>query len=429
MSEPRYALDDFNTIPGQDPLNGKAERDSWLPVNLALLPAQPPVKPTLGHGLVYPGLRHVFSGPQESAKTLAAYAIGLQTIRDHPDSTIALIDFEMGAYAARSRLHDLGAQTHELEQIHYIEPHHPANDDRISLLIGLNPILVIIDAAAGAYDLQGLDDNKRQDVGKITKLYVDGFWRNGIATIFLDHVVKNTETRGTYAIGSERKVGGTDVHLGFSVITPISRGHSGLYKITTHKDRGGYLKRGILAEMHLESHPDTHSITWQFRPADEVPEGESWMPTKVMEKISTALQLKQEPVSRNELITQIGGRRDVAVKAIDHLIRLEYITETAGPRGAKLLEPTRHFTVHEWENAPDKNVTKSHVPTCSHLFPEQVHPLVPNTVPPYGGREQVEAPRNTSPVPDEQAPLPDYEPSFPDWLEDLTPPADDDLPI
>jgi hypothetical protein len=41
----------------------------------------------------------------------------------------------------------------------------------------------------------------------------------------------------------------------------------------------------------------------------------------------------------------------------------------------------------------------------------------------------VEAPRNTSPVPDEQAPLPDYEPSFPDWLEDLTPPADDDLPI
>jgi hypothetical protein len=53
MSERRYALDDFNTIPGTDPLsNGKTERDSWLPLNLATLPAQPPVKPTLGNGLV-----------------------------------------------------------------------------------------------------------------------------------------------------------------------------------------------------------------------------------------------------------------------------------------------------------------------------------------------------------------------------------------
>ncbi len=56
---------------------------SWEPLNLAHIEERPPVQPTLGGlGLVYPGKRHVFSGPQEAAKTLAAYAIALAVIRD-----------------------------------------------------------------------------------------------------------------------------------------------------------------------------------------------------------------------------------------------------------------------------------------------------------------------------------------------------------
>jgi hypothetical protein len=80
MSEPRFSIHDFNTIPGHDPAsNGtNPDRDSWLPLNLNDLPEQPPVHPTLGQlgniGLLYPGKRHVFSGPQESAKTLCAYS-------------------------------------------------------------------------------------------------------------------------------------------------------------------------------------------------------------------------------------------------------------------------------------------------------------------------------------------------------------------
>jgi hypothetical protein len=273
MSEPRYGLHHFNTIPADDITSNGTDpnRDSWLPLNLADLPQKPPIQPTLGTingiGLLYPGKRHIFSGPQESAKTLAAYLLAIQTIRD--GGTVILLDFEMGAYDARARLTDLGATVEDLGGLLYAEPDDPATDDRIALLIGLSPSLVIVDAAAGAYNVQGLDDNKRADVEQLTNLYIRSFWKHGIATIMLDHVVKNTETRGAYAIGSERKVGGADVHLGFSVITPISRGHTGLYKITTHKDRGGYLKRGTLAEMELRSDPDTHEITCQLRPAEE----------------------------------------------------------------------------------------------------------------------------------------------------------------
>jgi hypothetical protein len=230
---------------------------------------------------------------------------------DHPRSFITVVlrggydDIQpMGAYDARARLTDLGATREDLVGLLYAEPDDPATEARIGLLIGLAPSLVII-AAAGAYNVQGLDDNKRTDVEQLTNLYIRSFWRNGIATIMLDH-----ETRGAYAIGSERKVGGADVHLGFSVITPISRGHSGLYKITTHKDRGGHLKRGTLAEMELRSDPETHEITCQLRPAEEVPEGEIWMPTKVMQKISELLEGATTLVIMGRLRREWGFWRD-----------------------------------------------------------------------------------------------------------------------
>lgn len=382
MSEPFYSLDDFNPIPGQDLAapNGKAERDSWLPLNLADLPAEPPVQPTLGFGLVYPGRRHVFSGPQESAKTLAAYAIGLDTIRT-TGTAIALLDFEMGKYAARNRLQELGATTADLAHLHYIEPEQPATLERISLVIALNPTLVIVDAAAGAYDIQGLDDNKRGDVEKFTRLYVRGFWQAGIATIVLDHVVKNTETRGKYAIGSERKTGGVDVHLGFDTILPIKRGSSGLYKIVTHKDRDGFLQRGSLAELHLTSDPGTHRISWEFKQAEHVEPGEIWMPTKTMQKISGLLEAKLEPVSRNSILMEIGGRQDVGRKAIDHLVRLEFVTESDGPRNAKLIEHTRSFTVLECEKEhPHIDL----IPPNPDLIPDAVIPPNPPAPSPSG---------------------------------------------
>jgi hypothetical protein len=68
---------------------------SWEPTNLANLEPRPPISPSVGGaGLIYPGKRHVFSGPPESAKTLAAYAIGLDEIR--LGGNVLLIDFEMG---------------------------------------------------------------------------------------------------------------------------------------------------------------------------------------------------------------------------------------------------------------------------------------------------------------------------------------------
>jgi hypothetical protein len=345
----RVRLDDFNDIPdmtiGYDvlqPFNGDhAEPDSWTPLNLNQLADKPPVQPTLGGlGIVYPGKRHVFSGPQESAKTLAAYAIVIETVRT--GQTCIIIDFEMGRWDARDRLRDLGATPDELNWIHYIEPAQPATTARIATLAALEPVLVVIDAAAGAYDIQGLDDNKRSDVEKFTRIYVHAFWQAEIATIVLDHVVKNLEGRGSYAIGSERKVGGTDVHLGFHPVLPIKRGSSGIYKITTHKDRGGYLQRGRLADLHLTSDPDTHAITWEFKEVDHT--DEPLRPTVLMHRVSQWLQGEDEPASFSKIKSSVTGEDRFIAIATEYLIKEGYATEKPGPRDARLVTHETLFT-------------------------------------------------------------------------------------
>lgn len=361
--------------------------DSWTPINLAELPEQSPVQPTLGQvGIVYPGKRHVFSGPQESAKTLIAYGIALRVTAT--SAPVVLIDFEMGRWDARNRLRELGASTDDLARIHYLEPAEPATLTAIGRLLALQPQLVIVDAAAGAYDIQGLDDNKRSDVEKFTRIYVRAFWLADIATIVLDHVVKNTEGRGNYAIGSERKVGGTDVHLGFETITPIKRGSSGLYKIVTHKDRMGFLKRGKLADVELASDTDTHAITWTLKHATETDPAEPFRPTHLMEAVSRYLSAQNEPRSYNEICTHVKGKAEYVRTAIDCLASENYAAVEHGPRGAKLVTHTTSYI-------------ESHdlVPPRPDLVPDEVNSNPSTSSPPTGGRDGVDRPGNRSPRP------------------------------
>lgn len=343
--------------------NGSAPEQPWTPVKLAEIPDEPPVQPTLGElGIAYPGKRHVFSGPQESAKTLCAYILGLEVLRH--DGLFCLIDFEMGRWEARNRLRELGATNAELAHVLYFEPegrmpeHVP---EVIRSHCEERNAIVVIDAAAGAFAFEELDDNKRMDVERFGARYVEPFRKAGIATLVLDHVVKSSEARGAYAIGSERKVGQTDIHLGFSVVTPIKRGGHGIYKVTTHKDRGGFLKRGKLADFELASDPASHAISWTLRPAVEADEDHPFRPTHLMEKVSRYLERQTEPVAIGEVKSTVEGKATYVVEAVNILIEDGFISESVGPRNARLLESIRAY--REAEDDP--------FPTRSHPFPDE----------------------------------------------------------
>ena len=350
MEEPEWvdifqgaSIADEAWVHSQNGAHPEEEADSWTPRNLAEMEDSPPVQPTLGHvGFLYPGRRHVFSGPQESAKTLAAYVVGLSVVRT--GRSVVLIDFEMGPWEAKTRLRELGANDEELGGFLYVEPERPATQSAVAGLVDAEPGLAILDAAAGAFSLEGYDDNSRKDVERWANAWVTPFWKAGIATIVLDHVTKNAETRGNYAIGSERKVGGADVHLGFSVVHPIKRGGTGVYKITTHKDRGGYLKRGVLCEFDLTSDAETHAITWQFKAAATSDKEHPFRPTVKMEQASKWLEKQlEERVPMSHIEKGVGGDRDAGRLAIQILVDEGNFREEAGPRNARLMTLVRPY--------------------------------------------------------------------------------------
>ena len=163
-------------------------------------------------------------------------------------NTVAVVDFEMGPYPTRRLLLDLGFTLDEIRDhvAYYDAPGEPGPAD-IAAMVEANVSFVVIDATAGAYDASNLDDNKRQDVERFARAWVRPLFEIGITSLLIDHVTKNVETRGAYMIGSERKLGGLDVHLGLELVgkKPLTRGGSAVVKVNVHKDRPGHLRRPV----------------------------------------------------------------------------------------------------------------------------------------------------------------------------------------
>jgi AAA domain len=317
---------------------------TWVPISLRELPARPPVKPTIG-GLIYPGRRHVFSGPPESAKTFAAFCIAVDEIQ--AGSTVLHIDFEMFEYETRDRLRDMGLTGDSLDRFVHLEPTVAASDAILAELAQTwRPSLAIIDAAAGAYHLQGLDDIKRNDIEPFARAFIEPLRARGVATILIDHVAKRAEKSDNFSIGSERKIGAADVHLGFETVSPLGRGRIALVKITTKKDRFGYLPRPRTAELELRSDPSTHAVTWEFRqPSD----ADGWRPTALMEKVSRYLESittsseGRDELPRSTVESEVKGRAEFVRRAMDELIATGYAAERPGAKRARLIRSIRPF--------------------------------------------------------------------------------------
>ena len=162
--EPVIRLADIRAIPNMTiGPNGatRPPKDPWQRLDLTddtyLTRPEPPVV----QGLLYRAKRHVISGPPESAKTLIAYTLLLEAMRAGHGA--AIIDFEMGPYAAATLLRELGATQDELGTILYFEPETEPYPEFPQHLAIHAVEFVLIDAAVGAYNASGLDDTKRND--------------------------------------------------------------------------------------------------------------------------------------------------------------------------------------------------------------------------------------------------------------------------
>jgi 5S rRNA maturation endonuclease (ribonuclease M5) len=344
---------------------------SWAPVDLIGEALTPPEPATIG-SLAYPSRRHVFSGEPESLKSFVALVLCADEM--HAGHTVFYIDFEMGRRDVLERLRQLGVDDETIaSRFVYLEPTEPLTDptvlaDVVALVEERQPSLVVIDAMTGALGLHGFDPNSGVDIERFYRTVVDVFRAHGAATIVLDHLPKDREARGKFAIGSERKIGAVDVHLRFEAVRPFGRGRTGLARIEVKKDRPGHLPRGKAAELELASNPDTGHISWKLtiseQPADDpLP----WRPTLLMQRVSEHLETQPEPVSRNAVETGVKGKAQYIRKALEILIREGYVSESLAPTSSQT--PGRTQTRLVASLRPYRQTEKSHLVPSSQLRP------------------------------------------------------------
>jgi hypothetical protein len=344
---------------------GPVATHSWQPIDLLGDALEPPEPPTIG-GIIYPGRRHWVTGEPESLKSWCAAILCVEEMNS--GRTVAYIDFEMGRREILERLRALGADDELIrDRFIYFEPAEALTTPEVladvrAVIEQRRPTLVAIDAAAGALALHGCDPNSGADVERFYRTVIEELRARDAAIIVLDHLTKDKEARGRYAIGSERKIGAADVHLRFEVVQPFGRGKTGRAKIETKKDRPGHLRRPRAADLELVSDPDTGAITWTFAApaADEIPA--TFRPTALMEKVSIYIERCVDPPSRNIVTSGVKGNAAALRLAIDTLLRENYLAAEDGARGAKLL---RSLKPYRQADEPTSSTSSDLVPTST----------------------------------------------------------------
>lgn len=341
---------------------------SWTPINLRKLEGREQAEPTIG-GIVYPGKRHALSGEPESLKSWAALVLCALELK--AGANVLYLNLETDAHEIRERLRDLGVPDEHLEpnRLVYLQPSEPMTQPDVLADVQLlvaerRPTLVVVDATDGALELHGCDPNSSRDVERFYRTVVAPLRGRGAASIAIDHLTRDPEKRGMYAIGSQRKIGAVDVHLRLECVQPFARGRTGRATITVKKDRPGWLPRPQAGELVLRSDPSTFAITYALevatRDAGSSESEQSFRPTVLMERVSRYLEVQAELASRNAVETTVSGKAKFVRQAIDCLVAEGYAREETGSNRARLLGSIKPFdTTSSSPVRPERSATSS----------------------------------------------------------------------
>ena len=108
----------------------------------------------------------------------------------------------------------------------------------------LKPTLVILDGVTEAMTLFGLEIKDNRDAARFARSLSKWLAGYGAAVVEIDHVVKNAETRGRYAIGGVHKLNAiTGAAYTLDNRTPFGIGRTGKSAVMISKDRPGQLRR------------------------------------------------------------------------------------------------------------------------------------------------------------------------------------------
>lgn len=287
--------------------------------------------------LLYAGRVHWVQGEPESGKSWLmqlAVAMALEAGKN-----ALYVDYEQDLGTIVTRLSLLGVRRADLlsGRLKYISPevsHLKAWDKWVSVLEGEYDIAVV-DGVTDALGLSAVDMNKNSEVAAWMRGVPRAIARyTGAAVVCVDHVIKDKEGRGRYALGAQAKLAGVD---GASyIVEPVEMmapGKKGVLEMRVLKDRYGAIRAAsgewrkadrsqLTATITLDS--DGTKIDALIEPPTEE-ESTVFTPTEVMERVSVFLETLGEPATMTQLDKEVSGKRAVIQAAVTILEKRGYV--------------------------------------------------------------------------------------------------------
>lgn len=344
------------------------ERDSWAPVDLAPYLNGEVQRPTPTVGLprsdglrlMYPGKEHAVVAEMESGKSWFAVASALHEM--NAGQPVVYIHFEeCDPSDTVDRLLNLGATADQiLKLFRFVGPERQVDAAAIAQLVDPVPSLVVLDGVNEGMSLHRLAIREEDGAAAFRRCVVKPFIRVGAATLSLDHVVKDKESRGRYALGSIHKgnaVNGAQIML--ETAEPFGRGRRGRSHVSITKDRPGHLRqhgrpdertpgKTYMGELVVD---DTRIFNpWLelrfFAPTDapdedQVGPDEPEVNHPEDEQVLAAVAaIRRDGLEANLRMVRgkAGLRRDKIDLTLARLVLAKRLSETRGPRGARIFD-------------------------------------------------------------------------------------------
>ena len=151
--------------------------------------------------------------------------------------------------------------------------------------------------------------------------------------VLIDHVTKDSDSRGRWSIGAQHKLAKTDVQYHLKVTQPLGIGLVGRVLIRVEKDRPGHVRAlangKTVAELIAPSDADGR-MQLALQPVDETSDA-GWRPTGYMEKVSRALEA--EPgLNIRRVREAVPGGNEYIDRALDVLVHEDKVESR--PKGA-----------------------------------------------------------------------------------------------
>jgi AAA domain len=245
------------------PLTPERTDTGWERVDLFgwLSGERPDDSPKLGFRsdgipLLYPGRVHAFNGEPESGKSWIAQFVCAQELA--AGHKVLILDFEDGPGALVDRMVAMGVQKrHLIRSLHYHQIAQPWSGEAAEVFDRMARdaefTLVVVDGVTEAMSACGLSPSDNGEVARWWSMIPRRLSRTGAAVVIIDHVTKDREARGRWALGAQHKMAALDGGaFTIEAKVPFGRGKRGVATMLIKKDRPGWLRQSALGDRLAE---------------------------------------------------------------------------------------------------------------------------------------------------------------------------------